>query len=139
MAAAKKKAAAVGPSGWASFAGIVLFVVGVFDVLYGLAALLDNGSVIVNAVNGNQTVLVWDLTTWGWIHLVIGAVMIATSIGLFAVKEWARWVAVIFAALSAISHIGLLPHFPLWSILIIVLDLLVVYNLTAKGGEYKPA
>lgn len=139
MAAAKKKSASIGPSGWAAFAGVVLFVIGVFNVLYGLAAVLDGGKVIVNAVDGNQTFLVWDVATWGWIHLAIGAIMVATSIGLFTVKEWARVVAIIFCVLSAIAHIGLITAFPLWSILIIVLDILVIYNLTVKGGEYKPA
>lgn len=137
MAAAKKKSSQFGPSGWAAFAGIVLFVLGVFNVLYGLAALLNDGQVLVT--NGYDGVIIWNLTTWGWIHLVIGAIMIATSIGLFAVKGWARVVAVIFCVLSAIAHIGLITAFPLWSILIIVLDVLVIYNLTVKGGELEAA
>jgi len=127
----------MGPSGWAAFAGVILFVVGVFNVLYGLAALLNDSQVLVT--NGYDGVLIWNLTTWGWIHLVIGAVMVAVSIGLFAVKEWARVIAVIFCVLSAIAHIGLITAFPLWSILIIVLDVLVIYNLTVKGGELKTA
>ncbi len=127
----------MGPSGWAAFAGVILFVVGVFNVLYGLAALLNDSQVLVT--NGYDGVLIWNLTTWGWIHLVIGAVMVAVSIGLFAVKEWARVIAVIFCVLSAIAHIGLITAFPLWSILIIVLDVLVIYNLTVKGGEMKTA
>ena len=137
LAAAKKKASNIGPSGWAAFAGVILFVVGVFNVLYGLAALLNDSQVLVT--NGYDGVLIWNLTTWGWIHLVIGAVMVAVSIGLFAVKEWARVIAVIFCVLSAIAHIGLITAFPLWSILIIVLDVLVIYNLTVKGGELKAA
>lgn len=137
MAAAKKKAANVGPSGWAAFAGVILFVIGVFNVLYGLAALLNDSQVLVT--NGYDGVIIWNLTTWGWIHLVIGAVMVATSIGLFTVKEWARVIAIIFCVLSAIAHIGLITAFPLWSILIIVLDVLVIYNLTVKGGELKAA
>ena len=137
MAAAKKKSSQIGPSGWAAFAGIILFVLGVFNVLYGLAALLNDGQVLVT--NGYDGVIIWNLTTWGWIHLVIGAIMIATSIGLFTVKTWARVVAVIFCVLSAIAHIGLITAFPLWSILIIVLDVLVIYNLTVKGGELEAA
>lgn len=137
MAAAKKKAASVGPSGWAAFAGVILFVIGVFNVLYGLAALLNDSQVLVT--NGYDGVIIWNLTTWGWIHLVIGAIMVATSIGLFTVKEWARVIAIIFCVLSAIAHIGLITAFPLWSILIIVLDVLVIYNLTVKGGELKAA
>lgn len=127
----------MGPSGWAAFAGVILFVVGVFNILYGLAALLNDSQVLVT--NGYDGVLIWNLTTWGWIHLVIGAIMVAVSIGLFAVKEWARVIAVIFCVLSAIAHIGLITAFPLWSILIIVLDVLVIYNLTVKGGEMKTA
>lgn len=134
MAAAKgKKASTRGPSGWAAFAGVVLFVLGVFDILYGLAAVIDN----VNVFATNYDVYVWDSTTWGWVHIVIGAVLIATSLGLFAVQTWARVLAVIFCALSAIAHVALIEAAPLWSILIIALDVLIIYNLTVKGGEIE--
>jgi hypothetical protein len=125
-----------GPSGWASFAGVILFLVGTFSVLYGLAAVLNDDVV---TVGGGGGVIVWNFTTWGWIHIVIGAIMVATSLGLFWVRPWARVAAVIFATLSAITQIGLITAFPLWSIMIIALDVLVIYHLTEKGGGEQAA
>lgn len=117
-------------SGWAIFAGIVLFIVGSLDVIYGLAAIL-NDDVIANTPNG---VLIADFTTWGWITLLIGAFLILAALGLFAAQTWARWVAVILATIGAIAQVGLITVFPLWSILIITLQVLVIYNLTVKHG-----
>jgi hypothetical protein len=117
-------------SGWAIFAGIIIFVVGCFNVIYGLAAIL-NDTVIANTPNG---VLIADFTTWGWVTLLIGALLILTALGLFATQGWARWTAVVLATLNAIAQVGLITVFPLWSILIITLDVLIIYNLTVKQG-----
>lgn len=117
-------------SGWAIFAGIVLFIVGSLDVIYGLAAIL-NDEIIANTQNG---VLIADFTTWGWVTLLIGSFLILAALGLWAAQTWARWVAIILATINAIAMTGLITVFPLWSILIITLNVLVIYNLTVKHG-----
>jgi hypothetical protein len=125
------KATNRGPSGWAAFAGVILFIVGSFNVIYGLAAAINDQVITV----GGGGAIIWDISSWGWIHFGLGILMICTSIGLFAVQAWARVVAVVFATLNALAHAVLITAFPLWSILIITLDVLVIYNLTVKGGE----
>ena len=118
-------------SGWALFAGTVLIIVGFLDFFYGLAGIL-NDDVLVGSTQ--QGVIIADFTTWGWVHAIIGAIMVLTGLGLYTGNEAARVMGVIFATISAVAQIGLITAFPLWSILIIALDVAVIYNLTVRGG-----
>jgi hypothetical protein len=77
-------------SGWVVFAGLMLVTAAGFEIIYGLAAVLNDQIVTV----GGRGVIVWDFTVWGWIHMVTGAVMLLVAWGLFALKGWARWTAV---------------------------------------------
>jgi hypothetical protein len=119
----------VDPSGWAVFAGILLFMNGCFGVLFGLAAILNDEVV---TVGGRGGVVVWDITAWGWITLVIGAVMLLTGLGLFAGNTAARWMGVFFAMLHALTQFVYISAFPLWSILVISLDVVIIYQLSAR-------
>jgi hypothetical protein len=116
------------PSGWIVFAATMLFLVGMFDALWGLGAALNDQIVTV----GGKGVIVWDVTAWGWIHIVIGCTMIGTSVGLFMMKGFARWFGIFFAALSAILQVGVLPAFPIWALIVIALDVVVIYQLTVR-------
>jgi hypothetical protein len=115
-------------SGWAAFAGIVLLLVGAFNVIFGLTAIFEDEAL---TADGGR-VIVWDLTAWGWIHLVLGLVQVLAGLGLFAGREWARWAAIVFAMLNAIGQVAFITVFPLWTILVITLDLIVIYQLTAR-------
>jgi hypothetical protein len=125
---------AAGPTGWAVFAGVVLFIAGWLNFFYGLAGILNDEVVTVQG----RGVTIWDFTAWGWIHLLLGVSMILTGMGLFAAQGWARGLAVIFATLNAIAQIGLISAFPLFSILLIALDVVVIYQLTARWEPAGP-
>src|SRR5215470_6975141 len=114
------------PSGWAVFAGTILLIVGTFNAIYGLVALFNPSAITVTG----QGVIVWDFKTWGWILLAIGIVQIAVSLGLFAVQGWARWVAIVIAGLSAVSQAAFFTTYPLWSLLVILLDIVVIWQLS---------
>ena len=116
------------PTGWAIFAATVLVLVGFFNVIYGLVALLHDKALVVTP-SGELTV--WDLRSWGWIMLIIGIVMIATGVGLLTVRGWARWLAIAFAVINAVGWIGLINLYPYWALAIIALDVLIIYNLSA--------
>ena len=120
------------PTGWIIFAATMLVIVGTLDALWGLAAVLNDEVV---TVGGGTGVIMWDFTVWGWIHIVIGALMILTSLGLFAMKGAARWAGVFFAALSAIFQVGVLTAFPIWASIVIALDVIVIYQLTARWNS----
>ena len=117
-----------GGSGWALFVGILIFMVGVFNIIWGLTALFDDKTLTVTG----QSVIVWDITAWGWIHLLLGIVLVCTGLGLFAGQGWARWTAIFFVMVNAFGQIAWIPIHPLWSILIITLDMIIIYQLSAK-------
>lgn len=118
-----------GPNGWLAFASILLFLNGLFGAFWGLAAILNDPVV---TVGGGKGVVIWDFTTWGWITLVISVLMVLTSVGLVLGKSGARWLAVGFVTVHALAQFGSLPAFPLWSILLICLDVVILYNLFVR-------
>jgi hypothetical protein len=119
------------PTGWTVFAGVVLLIVGSLDALYGLAAILNNEVVIV----GGNGVIIADVTTWGWVHLVLGSIVALTGLGLFAGNPSARWAAVVVITINAIAQIVWFPAAPLWAFMMILLDVVIIYQLTARWDE----
>jgi vacuolar-type H+-ATPase subunit I/STV1 len=114
-------------TGWLSFAGIMAFVVGIFNVIDGLVALFRNDYYLVTA----QDILVFNFTAWGWIWLILGLVQIALGAGIIAGQLWARTAGVVLAVLAAIGQLAFLRAFPVWSVIVIALCVVVVYALTA--------
>ena len=119
------------PTGWTVFAGMVLVIVGFLDAMWGLAAILNNQVVVV----GGQGVIVADVTTWGWVHLILGSIMALTGMALFTGNSTARAVAVVFVAINAISQIVFFPLAPLLAFLMIILDVTIIYQLTARWTD----
>jgi hypothetical protein len=115
-------------SGWVMFAGIILMINGILAVMYGLAAILNDQVVTV----GGRGAIIWDITTWGWVTLVIGAIAALSGFGLLVGNSAARVLGIIFASLQAIAQFGLITAFPLWSVLIIAIDIIIIYQLTAR-------
>ncbi|MEV0544962.1 MULTISPECIES: DUF7144 family membrane protein [Nocardia] len=107
-------------------AAVLLLVVGVLSVLQGIAAVAEDDLFVV----GIDYVYEFDTTTWGWIHLVGGIVLVLSGVGLLSGATWARIVAVVIASLSIIANFLWLPYYPAWSILIIVLDVVVIWAVT---------
>jgi hypothetical protein len=116
------------PTGWTVFAGMVLVIVGSLDALWGLAGILNDQVLVV----GGHGAIIADVTTWGWIHLFLGSIVALTGMALFTGSPTARWVAVFFVTISAISQIVYFPLAPLWAFLIIILDVTIIYHLTAR-------
>lgn len=114
-------------TGWLSFAGIVAFVVGIFNVIDGLVALFRNDYYLVTS----QDILVFDFATWGWIWLLLGLAQIAVGAGILAGQPWARAAGVAMAVLAAVGQLAFLRAFPVWSVLVIGMCVLLVYALTA--------
>ena len=117
-------------SGWAmagvAFAATMLLIIGAFQVIAGLAAILDDEYFV--RVRGYAFHL--DITSWGWIHLVIGLALIVTGVGLFSRAVWAGVVALFVVVLSAIDNFFFIPYQPFWALLLIALDAWVIWALT---------
>lgn len=107
-----------------TFAVAALFLTaGTLTVLQGIAGLAEDELIVV----GDDYTYRLDGTTWGWIHIVIGALILIVAVGLLMAATWARVVAIGLAALSIIANFLWLPYYPLWSILVIVLDVVVIW------------
>lgn len=118
-------------SGWAAFAGVLMVMVGSLDALWGLGGILNDDIVVV----GGHGAIVADITTWGWVHLVLGSIIAITGFGLLVGNMAARWLAVFFVAVNAVSQIVWFPAAPLWAFLLILLDVTIIYQLTARWDQ----
>ena len=115
-------------SGWNIFAGIILAMNGFFAMMYGLAGILNDQVLHV----GGRGPVILDFTTWGWVTLVLGALMTVTGVGILLGNGVARWFGVGFAFLSAVAQFGTISSFPLWGVLVIAIDIVVIYSLCAR-------
>jgi hypothetical protein len=120
-----------GRLGWVVFAGVMMMVLGSFNAIQGLVALL-NGSWLASEAALPVSV---DYTTWGWTWVIVGTVVAIAGGGVFFGQLWARIVGVVFAALNAIGQLLFMPAYPFWSLSILVLDLIVIWALTMHGRE----
>src|SRR5690242_16761105 len=104
-------------SGWIGFAGVVLIILGFLDVLWGIAAIANDEIVVV----GGHGALIFDITTWGWVQLILGALLGLTGLGLLVGNPVARILGIGLLALNAVMQIVWFPAAPLWAFLMIIL------------------
>ena len=124
-------------SGWIVFAGFVIIIVGAMDVLQGFVVILEDEYVVATA----KGLAIVDVTAWGWLTLLWGGLLILAGLALLGGAGWARWLAIIAVAVNAIEQIAFLANYPqaypLWNILIVTLNILVLYALTARWQGFK--
>jgi hypothetical protein len=111
--------------GMTTFAGVIMIVAGVLNAIEGLVALFQNQVYVV----GTEYIFAFDLTTWGWTHLIIGAVGFAVLSG----HVWGRAVGIAIAVVSMLANFLFIPYYPVWSLLIIVLNVFVIWALCASS------
>ncbi|WP_392959598.1 hypothetical protein [Streptomyces sp. LN245] len=121
----RSKATMTAAGGLMIFASVMLFVSGVLDILRGVMAIAED-DVFVTSQN---YVFKFDLTSWGWIHLTLGAVAVVVSLGLFTAATWARVIGVGIAALLIIANFLDIPYYPVWSLTLIALYGFVIWAL----------
>ena len=124
-------------SGWISFAGIVLIIVGAMDVLQGLVAILKDDYVVATP----KGIAILDVTAWGWATVIWGAILIIAALGLLGGAGWARWLAIVGVAVNAIQQVAFMANYPqaypLWDLVIIALNIVVLYALTARWQGFR--
>jgi len=121
-------------SGWLAFAAILLAVVGSVNIVQGLAALLDEGYFVART---NNQLLIADFATWGWVLLIWGTLQLASGLGVGVGQGWARYTAIAVVSVSVLIQIAFLAAYPIWSTIIIALDVIVLYALTARWSEAR--
>jgi hypothetical protein len=117
--------------GFAYFAGAIMILIGTFHVIAGLAAIFEDEFFVV----GRNYLYDVDVTAWGWIHLIGGIIVIAAGIGVYSGAAWARTVGILLAGVSAIGSFFYIPYYPVWAVLIIALDVMVILALSAFTRE----
>jgi hypothetical protein len=113
--------------GWAAFAATMVLVAGVFNGIYGLAAIVDD-----NYFSASD-LLFGDLSLWGWIHLILGVLQVLTAAMIFAGNELGALLGIMFAGFSAIAALLAIGAYPVWSVIILFIDGLIIYALTVYG------
>ncbi|WP_226435589.1 DUF7144 family membrane protein [Rhodococcus yananensis] len=113
-------------------AGALLAAAGILSILQGISALANDDLFVV----GPEYLYSFDITGWGWIHLLIGILVVATAIGLFAAATWARAVAIVLAAVSIVANFLWLPYYPWWAVLVIALDILVIWAVATWSPDF---
>ena len=120
-------------SGWAvgglAFAATMMILIGCFQAISGIVAIANDDFYVIRA---NYTFDL-DTTGWGWIHLIIGILVLIAGFSLFARRPWAGIMAIMLAGLSALANFFFIPYYPFWSILVIALDVWVIWSVTRPG------
>lgn len=116
-------------SGWWVFAGVLLIVAGVLNIIYGLAAVGDS-----KFFTEQGTFIISGLHTWGWISMIVGVLELVAAFSLFAGGEFGRWFGIFIAALNSMAALLSIPAYPFWSLAIFALSIIIIYKL-AEGPE----
>ena len=137
MAARQSSSTAAHPDavavGIITAAAVVLILAGVLNAMQGVVALATNEFYVVT----QRWLFEFDVTTWGWVHILLGLIAAATGVALLMGAFWARLLGVIIAALSVVANFLWLPYYPVWALIIIAFDVFVIWALTTHGQDMK--
>ena len=120
-----------GAVGLTALAGILMFMLGGWWIIAGLVAIVNDDFYVVT----QEWIFEFSTTSWGWIHLILGIVVLFAGIGVFSAAVWARTVGVILAGISGLVAFAWLPYYPVWAILFVTLSVFVIWALTAHGRD----
>jgi hypothetical protein len=124
-----------GWTGWITFAGVMLLIAGSLNLFYGIIAAVNDEWVVFT----NRSAVYLDVSEWGWVHIILGAVVFLSGVGVFSGNILARIVGVAVASISLLVNFFFLPVYPLWALIVITIDVLVIWALTAHGSEMRAA
>ena len=122
--------------GWLFFAGTVLGIAGIMRIFDAIWAFRYHGAVpdnLQNAIFGHS------LKTYGWVYIVVAAILLLSSFGVMARSQFSRWIGIFAGAVMAISAVWWMPYYPVWSLVYIFIGVLVIYGLAAYGGKETAA
>jgi hypothetical protein len=120
--------------GWVLFAGVMFLVIGVLNVIHGIAAISESAVFVTDA-----ELVLSKLQTWGWVLTVVGVAQLAIAVGIWMHSEAARWLGVLFAGANMIVQFIVLPAHPGWALTIFFVDVIVILGLVTYGGRDREA
>jgi hypothetical protein len=121
--------------GVSAFAGVMLATVGIFQVLQGISAIAEDSIY----VTGVKYVYELDVTTWGWIHLVLGVIALVVGIGVLAGQVWGQMAGIPIAVIGAIASFAFLPYNPLWALVVLAFNVFVIWALCTQVSRSTTA
>jgi hypothetical protein len=121
-------------AGWIGFAGVMMLVIGTLDFFEGLIGVIRNNYYVIH---GNQ-LIVFDTTTWGWIMMIWGVILFLVGLALWGGAGWARWTTIFLVIVNVLGQLSWLgaSAYPLWSLTIITLNIIVLFALSARWEGY---
>src|SRR5262249_54412228 len=122
-----------GWTGWVYFAGFMMMLLGGLQAIAGLTGIFRQSYYVVT----QSHLLIFDYKAWGWLSLILGIIIFMAGYELFRGALWARVVAIFLAGISILANMAFMEAYPLWSILIIVVDILIIYALIVHGDELE--
>jgi hypothetical protein len=129
--------AATGPTawvGWVVFAGVAMITLGAFHIIDGLVALFEKG---YYSVTSSHLVLHVNYSAWGWAHLGLGVLFVLVGFGVLAGQTWARVIGIALAVISAVVNLAFIAAYPVWGVIFIALDIVIIYALAMHGREIR--
>lgn len=120
--------------GWVIFAAVVMIVEGAFHIIDGLVALFERG---YYAVMSSHLALHVNYLGWGWAHMALGVLFVLVGFGVLAGQTWARAIGIALAVISAVVNLAFIAAYPVWGVILIALDIVIIYALAMHGREMK--
>jgi hypothetical protein len=121
-------------AGWVTFASVMLLIAGVLNIIYGIAAIGDSSFFV------NDTRYIFSgLHTWGWVTLILGVIQLFAGFSLWGGGLYGRIVGIGAAGLSAIAALLSIPAYPLWSLAIFAIDIVIIHQIATRGTEGRRA
>jgi len=130
---AQTRSEVTGWVGWIYFASMMMLILGGLQALSGLVALFHKDFFVTTA----HGLVVWNYTTWGWVNLILGVLIALTGMALASGRTWARVIASLVVVLNAIGNLAFIPAYPIWSIIALIIDGLILYAITVHGREVR--
>jgi hypothetical protein len=116
--------------GWLLFAAIILAIVGVLNIIYGIAAIGDSSFFV-----GDTEFILSGLNTWGWVSVILGALQLLACVSVARGGQFGRWFGILAASLNAVAALLSIPAYPFWSLAVFAVDLMIIYGLAVYGGR----
>lgn len=117
--------------GWVYFAASMLVLIGAMQLIQGLGAIFNPDFFVATS----ETILVFNLTTWGWAHLILGILALSSGVGLFTGASWARLASLIITVFAMVASLAFITVFPFWALFTLIVGAFVIYAITVHGNE----